>query len=99
MRAVALALGRTTRLATVIAVATLSLFVSTGAAQTPVSEVQAGGESHPAHIHAGTCANLGQVVLPLTDVAPVAGKMAGSATAFPVESGLSIVDMPLQQII
>ena len=35
--------------------------------------------AHPAHIHAGTCATLGEVVFPLTDVA--APGMGGTPTA------------------
>src|SRR6187401_1694245 len=99
MRTAPLARGRSTRLAALTAIAKLLLLVPAGAAQTPVSEDQASGEPHPAHIHAGTCDDLGEVVLPLTDVAPVSGETVGSASAYPVESGLSIVDMPLQEII
>jgi len=35
--------------------------------------------THPAHIHAGTCAELGDVVFPLTDVGAVGGMMAAMA--------------------
>ena len=58
-------------------------------------------ESHPAHIHSGTCADLGDVVLPLTDVTPIGdeSKRTGATSAIPVESSLTVVDMPLQEII
>jgi len=58
-------------------------------------------ESHPAHIHSGTCADLGDVVLPLTDVTPIGdeSKRTGATTAIPVQNSLTVVDMPLQEII
>ena len=37
---------------------------------------QDANESHPAHIHSGSCAQLGDVVYPLTNVSP-SGMMAG----------------------
>jgi plastocyanin len=58
-------------------------------------------DAHPAHIHSGTCANLGDVVLPLPDVTSIGdeSKRTGATTAIPVESSDSVVDMPLQEII
>jgi len=58
-------------------------------------------ESRPAHIHSGTCADLGDVVLPLADVTPIGdeSKRTGATTAIPVENSLTVVDMPLQEII
>ena len=57
--------------------------------------------SHPAHIHSGTCADLGDVVLPLTDVTPIGdeAERTGATTAIPVQNSLTVVDMPLQEII
>ncbi|MCC6790120.1 MAG: hypothetical protein IT336_00460 [Thermomicrobiales bacterium] len=47
----------------------------------------AGGEAHPAHIHLGTCAELGEVVFPLTDVS------AGDASATPMAGGMDVSEM------
>jgi hypothetical protein len=92
-----LALGRSVRLGTMIALAAAVMLVPTGLAQTPVGE--AGDGPHPAHIHAGTCDALGEVVLPLTDVAAPEGETEGAATAHAVKTSHTIVDMPLQEII
>jgi plastocyanin len=46
-------------------------------------------EAHPAHIHAGTCAELGEVVFPLTDVGETGmmdGMMAGTPEAGAAET-------------
>jgi plastocyanin len=58
-------------------------------------------EVHPAHIHSGTCAELGDVVVPLTDIAHVGGdaETTGATSSIPVKSSITIVDMPLQEII
>jgi hypothetical protein len=67
-------------------------------AQTPV----AGDESHPAHIHAGTCAELGDIVAPLTDVASPVGdvtEQVGPPTAHQVEISITTVDLPLEEMI
>ena len=87
--------GRTLRLGSVAALAALTLLTPALAAQDDQAD------SHPAHIHSGSCANLGDVVLPLTDVTPIGdeSKRTGATTAIPVESSLSVVDMPLQDII
>jgi plastocyanin len=69
----------------------------------------AGGASHPAHIHNGTCATLGDVVAPLGDISaahsndatPMAmdTEMVGSAQAIPVLSSITTVDMAFADII
>jgi hypothetical protein len=101
MHPVALGLGRSSRIAAVIALAALTMLVPAGLAQTPVSEAQLGDGPHPAHIHTGTCDTLGDVVIPLTDLmAPGAGgEQVGPATAHAVKSSVTVVDMPLQEII
>jgi plastocyanin len=73
-----------------------------------------GAEPHPAHIHRGTCDELGDVVFPLADVGAgliaanaldatpgsvPAGEPAGSETAEPVEASVSTVDAPLTDIV
>lgn len=63
---------------------------------------------HPAHIHAGTCAELGDVVFPLSDVSmsmmvdgtPMAmGDMMGAPDAIPVEWSVTTVAAPLADIV
>jgi len=58
-------------------------------------------EVHPAHIHSGTCAELGDVVVPLNDITQIGGdaERTGASDAIPVKSSLTVVDMPLQEII
>src|SRR5215213_1593685 len=87
--------ARSLRLGTVAALTALTLLTPGLAAQEDESD------SHPAHIHSGTCAELGDVVVPLTDVTPIGDESnrTGATSAIPVESSLSVVDMPLQEII
>ena len=63
--------GRSARVAAVIAVAALTLVVPGSVAQTPVADTAE--EAHPAHIHSGTCDELGDVVYPLADVVTQSG--------------------------
>jgi hypothetical protein len=93
------ALGRSSRVAALIAVAALMLVVPAGRAQTPVSEADTAGEVHPAHIHSGSCDQLGDVVVPLNDVTYPAGEHVGSESAHAVKTSLNVVDMPLQELI
>jgi plastocyanin len=88
---------RSTHVAAITALAALSLLVPTGSAQTPVAETA--GATHPVHIHAGTCAELGEVVFPLVDLAAPAGEHTGPDSAVPVTLSENIVDAPLQEII
>jgi plastocyanin len=82
-------------LGSVVALAALALLTPGLAAQDDEAEV------HPAHIHTGTCVELGDVVFPLTDIAHIGGDAAstGAASAIPVKSGVTVVDMPLQDIV
>lgn len=82
---------------TALAALTLTLLVPGGSAQTPVAETA--GATHPVHIHAGTCAELGEVVYPLVDLAAPAGERTGPESAVPVTLSENIVDAPLQEII
>jgi plastocyanin len=93
------AFGRSIRFGTVIAIAALTMLAPGSMAQTPAADMAA--EAHPAHIHSGTCAELGDVVLPLTDVttAPADAEMTGAASAHAVKTSETLVDMPLQEII
>jgi len=97
MRAAPLAFGPSPRVAALVAGAALAALAPVGLAQTPV----AGDGPHPAHIHVGTCDELGEVVAPLTDVADPAGtgEASGPETAIPVKMSRTVVDLPLQEII
>lgn len=96
-----LGLRRSSRIAAVIAFAALPLLASSSLAQegTPVGEAQTGDGPHPAHIHSGTCAELGDVVAPLTDVAERTGEQMGTGSGNPVKGSLTLVDMPLDEIL
>ena len=96
MNSVRLVRRRSPRFAAAIAFAVLTLLVPAGIAQTPVSEA---AESHPVHIHSGTCAELGDVVVPLADVAFPEGEHAGAESAIPVKLSLNMADMPLADIL
>jgi hypothetical protein len=97
MHLVSLGLGRSSRVAAVIALAALTLLVPVSFAQTPVLDTAE--EAHPAHIHTGTCDTLGDVVVPLADVAETAGEQVGAESAHAVKTSRTVVDMPLQEII
>jgi plastocyanin len=63
--------------------------------------------SHPAHIHDGTCAELGDVVYPLSNVGdemlmdgtPMAGEEMGSADAIEVEASVTNVQTSLADLL
>src|SRR5215204_4669749 len=95
MNAIGRSFGRSVRLGSVAALAALALLSPGLSAQDDEAEV------HPAHIHSGTCAELGDVVVPLTDISHVAGdaETSGAASAIPVKGSVTVVDMPLQEII
>lgn len=88
---------RSPRLAAVTAFAALTLLVPAGIAQTPEAEMA--GAAHPVHIHTGTCAELGDVVVPLNDLAAPEGERTGPESAVAVTLSENIVDIPLQDII
>ncbi len=66
---------------------------------------------HPAHIHSGTCDNLGEVVYPLTNIAeisgtmagmeasPMAGEQAGAANAIPVLMSVTQLEVSLDDLL
>ena len=100
MHPVSLSLGRSSRVAAVIAVAALTLLVTAGQAQTPVSQADMEAEAHPAHIHSGTCDQLGDVVYPLADVMTLTGEEMGATGGHAVKvSEVNHVEAPLQEIL
>lgn len=65
---------------------------------TPVADVSAA--ARPVHIHAGSCAELGDVVAPLNDLTAPTGAGAGQAdSAFQAESSSTNVPLPLDAIL
>jgi hypothetical protein len=72
-----------------------------------VSAAQEVMDSHPAHIHSGTCATLGDVVYPLNNVGsgmtdagtPVASTPMGPTSAIPVEVSVTTVQTDLDSIV
>ena len=65
---------------------------------TPVA--QAVAPARPAHIHSGDCVELGDVVVPLTDLTAPTGEVAGQADkAIPAESSFTNVPMTLDAMV
>jgi hypothetical protein len=88
--------GKSLRFGMVTAFAALTMLGSASGAQTPATE----DGPHPAHIHAGTCDALGDVVAPLADVASMTGEEMGAAGGHPVKmSEWTNVAVPLQTIL
>jgi hypothetical protein len=107
---------RATLLVTIITLLSVGPGAFTARAQDEESE------PHPAHIHNGSCETLGDIAVPLNDVAysgmaaggmamggtpaaeasmstPMAmGETIGSASAVPLETSVTVVDLPLDQI-
>ncbi len=50
------------------------------ATPSPQLDNEGGAQAHPAHIHSGTCEELGDVVFPLNDVAPLAADATPAAS-------------------
>jgi hypothetical protein len=90
--------GRLLRMAAVAAFAAFTLTVPTTFAQTPIADSAA---SHPAHIHAGTCAELGDVVFPLENLVDLAatGEVVGSDSAIMTVTSRTVVDATLDDIL
>jgi plastocyanin len=66
----------------------------------PLAKGQEEDAPHPAHIHAGTCDNLGDIVAPLSDVTELtAGEVFGAPTAVLVKESETDVALPLGDIL
>src|SRR5918995_445589 len=80
-------------------VAVLMVLFSMGAPLARGQELEADAP-HPAHIHSGTCDNLGDIVAPLSEVAELtAGESFGAATAVLVKESETDVPLPLGDIL
>ena len=78
-------------------VAMLMVVISIAA---PSARGQETDAPHPAHIHSGTCDNLGDIVAPLSEVAELtAGESFGAATAVLVKESETDVPLPLGDIL
>jgi hypothetical protein len=56
-------------------------------------------QPHPAHIHTGTCAELGDIVVPLSDVTYAPGQPADAPAASRVEVSSTEVELSLDEIL
>src|ERR671910_3146157 len=66
----------------------------------PLARGQEVDAPHPAHIHSGTCDNLGDIVAPLGDVTELtAGESFGAQTAILVKESETDVPLPLGDIL
>jgi plastocyanin len=66
----------------------------------PLARGQEADAPHPAHIHSGTCDNLGDIVAPLSDVTELtAGESFGAPTAVLVKQSETDVPLPLGDIL
>ena len=82
----------------------LVVFLALGGAWVPAApQVAAQGDGdtpHPAHIHTGSCDDLGDIVAPLADVQENrAGEPFGAQTATLVEQSVTTVPLPLGEIL
>jgi plastocyanin len=78
-------------------VAVLMVVISMAA---PPAWGQEADAPHPAHIHSGTCDNLGDIVAPLGDVTELtAGESFGASTAILVKESETDVPLPLGDIL
>lgn len=92
------------RLLTVGAPLALMLATATAfsmVASAPETRAQAATDPpHPVHIHTGSCDNLGDVVVPLTDIAlNTAGESFGQASAIPVEESETDVAITMSDLL
>ncbi len=70
------------------------------AASAPLVWAQEDDGPHPAHIHSGSCDDLGDIVVPLTDVVEnTAGESFGSDQAVPVEVSETDVELSLSDLL
>lgn len=99
MRTLPIAFGHSLRIGSVVAFAALLTLAPMSGAQEATPAGDDGTEAHPAHIHTGTCDELGDVVVPLTDVTTPSGEQSGPETAHPIKTSRTVVDLPLQDII
>lgn len=90
MRIQSFAISTRRVIATFVFLASLVLATQAVSAQqgtaTPL-DTEGGTAAHPAHIHNGTCENLGDVVYPLADVAPLSAGATPAASPAAMDMG------------
>ena len=80
--------------------AIVALTIPGAVAQDATPVAQPVSPARPAHIHSGDCVELGDVVVPLTDLTPPVGEGVGQAdSATPAESSFTTVPMTLDAIL
>jgi hypothetical protein len=77
----------------------LAIGASTALALVSGGAALAHDASRPSHIHAGACPAPGDVIAPLSDAEAIAGDAVGSTAAIPVETGSSMVELALSDIL
>jgi plastocyanin len=84
-----------------VAAALLAVAILSGSTGAPTASAQGEGNTpHPAHIHSGSCDNLGDIVAPLEDVRELtAGESFGADTAIRVEQSQTDVDLTLGEML
>jgi hypothetical protein len=80
--------------------AIVALTIPSAVAQEATPVAQQVSPARPAHIHSGNCVELGDVVVPLTDLtAPVSESVGQADSATPAESSFTNVPMTLDAIV
>jgi hypothetical protein len=80
--------------------AVVALTIPSAVAQDATPVAQQVSPARPAHIHSGNCVELGDVVVPLTDLTAPIGEGVGQADgATPAESSFTTVPMTLDAIL
>jgi len=81
-------------------VAPLAVLMVVIAMSAPLAQGQEADAPHPAHVHAGTCDDLGDIVAPLTDVTELtAGEVFGAPSAVLVKESETDVPLALSDIL
>ncbi len=76
------------------------LAVMAAAVGAPGATAQEGDEPHPAHIHSGTCEELGDIVAPLNDVTlEEGGGVEGAESAIPANVSETEIELGLADIL
>jgi hypothetical protein len=85
---------------TIVLFAIAALIIPSAVAQDATPVAQPVSPARPAHIHSGNCVELGDVVVPLTDLtAPVSEAVGQADRATPAESSFTNVPISLDAIL